>query len=117
MGDRGIPKTWMNMNGYSSHTYLWINAGGEKFWVKYHFKTDQGIDFWTQSEAEQLAGENPDYHLHDAVQDHQGRAVPELDAEGADHALRGRGRLPLQPVRPDEGLAAQRLPAASRSGA
>ncbi|MCW2549140.1 MAG: Catalase [Mycobacterium sp.] len=63
MGDRGIPKTWMNMNGYSSHTYLWINAGGEKFWVKYHFKTDQGVDFWTQAEGEQLAGENPDYHI------------------------------------------------------
>jgi catalase len=63
MGDRGIPKTWMNMNGYSSHTYLWINRGGEKFWVKYHFKTDQGVDFWTQAEGEQLAGENPDYHI------------------------------------------------------
>jgi catalase len=63
MGDRGIPKTWMNMNGYSSHTYMWINRGGEKFWVKYHFKTDQGIDFWTQSDAEAMAGENPDYHI------------------------------------------------------
>ena len=31
MGDRGIPKTWRNMNGYSSHTYLWQNAGGEQF--------------------------------------------------------------------------------------
>jgi catalase len=63
MGDRGIPKTWMNMNGYSSHTYMWINAGGERFWVKYHFKTDQGIDFWTQSDAEAMAGDNPDYHI------------------------------------------------------
>lgn len=42
MGDRGIPKTWRHMNGYSSHTYMWLNAEGEKFWVKYHFKTDQG---------------------------------------------------------------------------
>src|SRR6202166_4387603 len=41
MTDRGIPRTWRHMNGYSSHTFLWENAGGEKFWVKYHFKTVQ----------------------------------------------------------------------------
>ena len=63
MGDRGIPKTWMNMNGYGSHTFMWINAGGEKFWVKYHFKTDQGSDFFTQAEGEAMAGENPDHHI------------------------------------------------------
>ncbi|ONH23423.1 catalase [Pseudofrankia asymbiotica] len=70
MGDRGIPKTWRNMNGYSSHTYMWINAAGEKFWVKYHFKTDQGIDFLTQEEADQLAGSDGDYHqrdLHESI--------------------------------------------------
>ncbi len=54
MGDRGIPKTWRNMNGYSSHTYMWVNAQGEKFWVKYHFKTNQGIEFLTQQEADSL---------------------------------------------------------------
>jgi catalase len=32
MGDRGIPKTYRYMNGYSSHTYMWVNAGGDKFW-------------------------------------------------------------------------------------
>jgi catalase len=65
MGDRGIPKTWRNMNGYSSHTYMWVNAGGDKFWVKYHFKTDQGIEFLTQEEADRVAGESPDYHRQD----------------------------------------------------
>ncbi|MDT3440790.1 catalase [Pseudofrankia sp. BMG5.37] len=65
MGDRGIPKTWRYMNGYSSHTYMWINAAGEKFWVKYHFKTDQGVDFLTQKEADQLAGSDGDYHQRD----------------------------------------------------
>ncbi|MGZ4170822.1 MAG: catalase, partial [Solirubrobacteraceae bacterium] len=65
MGDRGIPKTYRHMNGYSSHTYMWVNAGGDKFWVKYHFKTDQGIDFLTQEEADRMAGENPDYHRQD----------------------------------------------------
>ena len=40
------------MNGYSSHTYSWLNATGELFWVKYHFKTDQGVDFLTQEEGD-----------------------------------------------------------------
>ncbi|WP_280542272.1 catalase [Chromohalobacter sp. 11-W] len=65
MGDRGIPKTWRHMNGYSSHTYMWANAQGEKFWVKYHFKTDQGIECLTQEEADRLAGEDSDYHMGD----------------------------------------------------
>ncbi len=65
MGDRGIPRTWRHMNGYSSHTYLWINAEGERFWVKYHFKTDQGIEFFTQDEADQMASADTDYHTRD----------------------------------------------------
>jgi catalase len=65
MGDRGIPRSWRHMNGYSSHTYLWINAAGEKFWVKYHFKTDQGIEFFTQDEADQMAAVDTDYHQRD----------------------------------------------------
>ena len=65
MGDRGIPRTWRHMNGYSSHTYMWVNADGERFWVKYHFKTDQGIDFLTQEEADRIAGEDADYHRRD----------------------------------------------------
>ena len=65
MGDRGIPKSWRHMNGYSSHTYMWVNASGDKFWVKYHFKTDQGVESLTQEEADRLAGESPDYHRQD----------------------------------------------------
>jgi catalase len=68
MGDRGILKTWRHMNGYSSHTYMWVNAQGEKFWVKYHFKTDQGIEFLTQAEADRLAGVDADYHQRDLYQ-------------------------------------------------
>ena len=59
------PKTWRHMNGYSSHTYMWVNAQGAKFWVKYHFKTDQGVDFLTQAEADRLAGADGDYHRRD----------------------------------------------------
>jgi catalase len=47
---------------FSVSTYLWINASGEKFWVKYHFKTDQGIEFFTQDEADQMASADTDYH-------------------------------------------------------
>ena len=65
MGDRGIPKTWRHMDGFSSHTYMWVNADGEKFWVKYHFKTDQGNEFLTQKEADRLAGADADYHRRD----------------------------------------------------
>jgi len=65
MGDRGIPKTWRHMNGYSSHTFMWVNAKGERFWVKYHFKTDQGIDFLSQEDADRIAGEDGDFHRRD----------------------------------------------------
>ncbi len=65
MGDRGIPKSWRHMNGYSSHTYMWVNAKNERFWVKYHFKTDQGIEFLTQAEADRIAGQDADYHQRD----------------------------------------------------
>lgn len=65
MGDRGIPKSWRQMNGYSSHTYSWLNAAGEIFWVKYHFISDQGVDFLTQDVADRLAGQDADYHQRD----------------------------------------------------
>ena len=68
MSDRGIPRSWRHMNGYGSHTYLWENAGGKKFWVKYHFKTVQGIENFTAAEAQTMAAEDKDYHLRDLYQ-------------------------------------------------
>ncbi|MFC4493616.1 catalase [Streptomyces ovatisporus] len=65
MGDRGIPATYRHMNGYGSHTFQWNNADGEVFWVKYHFKTDQGIQTLTNEEADALAGKDPDSHQRD----------------------------------------------------
>lgn len=65
MGDRGIPASWRHMDGFSSHTYMWVNRTGERFWVKYHFKTDQGIKCLTQDQANQLAGADADYHRRD----------------------------------------------------
>lgn len=51
MSDRGIPKAPMFMNGYGSHTYSMINAQGERFWVKFHFKTQQGHKHFTDAES------------------------------------------------------------------
>jgi catalase len=65
MGDRGIPKNWRLMNGYGSHTYSWINADSQISWVKYHFISDQGVEFLTQAEADRLAGIDADYHQRD----------------------------------------------------
>jgi catalase len=65
MSDRGTPRTLRNMNGYSSHTFSWINAGGERFWVKYHFKTVQGAQNFTDDEAKAMTAEDPDFHRRD----------------------------------------------------
>jgi catalase len=64
-GDRGIPATLRNMNGYSSHTFSLWNAKSERFWVKWHFKTVQGIRNMTAEEATRIAGEDLDYHRRD----------------------------------------------------
>lgn len=63
--DRGIPATLRHMNGYGSHTFKWVNAEGEAFWIKYHFKTDQGVKNLDVDLAGKLAGDNPDYHTED----------------------------------------------------
>ncbi|HUY57533.1 MAG TPA: catalase [Candidatus Micrarchaeaceae archaeon] len=76
MSDRGIPRTWRHMNGYSSHTFLWENRGGEKFWVKYHFQTDQGNQFYTAAEGQAMAAEDPDCHLRDLHQSIQRGDLP-----------------------------------------
>jgi catalase len=65
MSDRGTPRTYRHMNGYGSHTFLWENAAGEKHWIKYHFKTDQGIQNFTDAEAKAMTAEEPDYHRID----------------------------------------------------
>jgi catalase len=55
------------MDGFGSHAFQWVNAQGEAFWVKYHFKTDQGIQCLTSAEAAHLAGESPNYHHLDLL--------------------------------------------------
>ncbi|MEQ1630439.1 MAG: catalase [Gallionella sp.] len=63
--DRGIPKTLRHMNGYGSHTFSLWNAKGERYWVKWHFKTMQGNKTLTQAEANKIAGEDLDHHRRD----------------------------------------------------
>lgn len=65
MSDRGIPATLRHMHGFGSHTFKWVNAQGQAVWVKYHFKTDQGVKNLDVDLAAKLAGENPDYHTED----------------------------------------------------
>ncbi len=63
--DRGTPYGHRFMNGYSSHTYMWYNKKGEHYWVKYHFKTEQGIKNFTREEAAMMAGKDPDHSTRD----------------------------------------------------
>ena len=56
MSDRGLPTSPLHMNGYGSHTYSFVNAKGERHWVKFHFKTQQGHKFYTNREAEAVVG-------------------------------------------------------------
>ncbi len=89
--DRGIPRGIPYMNGYGSHTYSFINAQDERFWVKFHFKTQRGIQNMMQEEADRLAGEDPDYHtrkLFEAIEHGEYpqwtfkvQIMPEADAE------------------------------------
>jgi len=51
MGDRGIPASYRHMHGFGSHTYSFISADNQRYWVKFHFKTQQGIKNLTDAEA------------------------------------------------------------------
>ena len=54
MSDRGIPAGYRHMHGFGSHTYSFINAQNERFWVKFHMRTQQGIKNLTDAEAAEL---------------------------------------------------------------
>jgi catalase len=63
--DRGTPYGYRHMNGYSSHTFSLINSENELFYVKWHFKTRQGIKNLTREEADAMRGKDPDYAQRD----------------------------------------------------
>ena len=63
--DRGTPKSFRHMNGYSSHTFKWYNKKGEYYWVQYHFKTEQGNQTFTGKEADRMKSIDPDCATRD----------------------------------------------------
>ena len=91
MSDRGLPVAPMFMNGYGSHTYSFWNDAGERYWVKFHFKTQQGHKFYTNEEAEKVIGKTRESYqeeLFGTIERGefpkwtvQVQIMPELDAE------------------------------------
>ena len=79
MSDRGLPISPMHMNGYGSHTYSFINARGERHWVKFHFKTQQGHKFYTNREAEAVIGKNREVFPGGSVRCDRSRRVSALE--------------------------------------
>ena len=91
MSDRGIPASYRHMHGFSSHTISFINANNERYWIKFHFKTQQGIKNLTDAEAQELVGRDRDSHQRDLFEHIEKgdfprwklfvQVMPELDAE------------------------------------
>lgn len=89
--DRGLPTDVRHMNGFGSHTFSFWNKKGERFWVKFHFKTMQGHKHWTNAEAEKMVGKSRETTQEDLFRNlEQGnfpkwkfavQIMPELDAE------------------------------------
>ena len=81
MSDRGIPKSYRHVNGYGSHTYSLINASGERFWVKFHFKTLQGIETITNKEAEAIVAKDRESNQRDLFENIQAGNFPKWSFE------------------------------------
>ncbi|RDX38166.1 catalase [Kangiella sp. HD9-110m-PIT-SAG07] len=67
MSDRGLPKTYRHMNGYGSHTFSLISSDNKRYWVKFHLKTQQGIENLTDQEAESIVGKDRESHQKDLL--------------------------------------------------
>lgn len=65
--DRGTPYSYRHMHGFGSHTFSFINDRNERCWVKFHFKTEQGIRNFTNAEAGEMKGNDPDWAQRDLV--------------------------------------------------
>ena len=68
MSERGIPASYRHMHGFGSHTFSFINAANERYWVKFHFRTQQGIANLTDAQAEALIGKDRESHQRDLLQ-------------------------------------------------
>jgi catalase len=67
MSDRGIPQNYRQMHGFGSHTFSFVNANNERFWVKFHFKSMQGIANYTDEEAAQVVAQDRESAQRDLV--------------------------------------------------
>src|SRR5216683_1892281 len=67
MSDRGIPKTFRHMHGFGSHTFSMINAANERVWVKFHFRTQQGIENLTDEDAAAVVANDRESHGRDLL--------------------------------------------------
>lgn len=95
MSDRGLPVAPMFMNGYGSHTFSFWNRDGERYWVKFHFKTQQGHKFYTNEESQKVIGESRESYqeeLFGTIErgefpkwDVKVQIMPEADAEKTDY--------------------------------
>ena len=74
--DRGLPKSYRHMHGFGSHTYSFINAAGERVWVKFHFKTQQGIQNLAEAEAAAIIGGDRESHQRDLFEAIERREFP-----------------------------------------
>lgn len=79
MSDRGTPDGYRHMNGYGSHTFSLINKDNERVWVKFHFKSKQGIKNFTDSEATEWKGKDPDYSQRDLIEAIEAKNFPKWD--------------------------------------
>jgi len=79
MSDRGIPASYRHMHGFGSHTFSLINAGNERVWVKYHWRTRQGIKNLTDAEAAELVGRDRESHQRDLFEAIQRGDFPKWD--------------------------------------
>jgi catalase len=79
MSERGIPLSYRHMNGYGSHTFSLINEKGERFWVKFHLKTQQGIKCLTDAQAEAIVGKCRESHQRDLFESIEKGDFPKWD--------------------------------------
>ena len=76
MSDRGIPASFRHMHGFGSHTFSFINANNERYWVKFHFRTQQGIKNITDQEAAELVGKDRESSQRDLYEAIEGGDFP-----------------------------------------
>jgi catalase len=79
MSDRGNPRSYRHMHGFGSHTFSFINADNERFWVKFHFKSQQGIENLSDAEAEELVGKDRESHQKDLYESIENGDFPRWD--------------------------------------